>query len=130
MAGIAGALGLAISCISQQRRDFPSQTQLQKVIVLTDCQAALSELQKLRNYNKSKEQIRHYALGRKLITRSQYLEQLRISLEIHWMPRRQQSLPGSILADAGARRAWKATSRILEEEAVQVILPPLARSDY
>lgn len=129
MAGIAGALGMALSSVSGCGRRNVSNKPLQKVVVLTDCQAALCELRKLQSYNKSKEQLRHYALGRKLITRSQYLQQLGISLDLHWIPRRHKTIPGSILVDAGARRAARETSSVSEEEAVQISLPPLPHNN-
>lgn len=122
MSGIAGALGIALSRISEHG------ALLKKVIIFTDCQAALCELEKLQWCNKTKEQLRDYALGRKLVTRSQYLSQLGLTLEIHWIPRCHKELPGSIIVDTSARRAAKGTAQsqaFSEQETLQMILPPM-----
>lgn len=118
MSGIAGALAIAISSITNERREGPLG--LRKVIVFTDCQTAIGQLPKPREY--TKEQLQGYALARKLVTRSQYLHRLVISLEIHWVPGHCKDIRGNMRADAGARRTAKSNINVSEREVIQFTL--------
>lgn len=82
MAGIAGALAIAITRINSMKKAWITS---QKVAILTDCQAAIHQLQKLQEYP-SNGQFQDNTLARKLITKSQYLHYLGVSLEVHWIP--------------------------------------------
>lgn len=116
LAGIAGALGIAIASIKDSRKK--ASTTPQKVI-LTDCQDAVSLLQKLR-VHASNRKSQDGTLACKLITRSQYLRNLGVSLEVHWVPGHYRAIPGNIRADTEARRTAKSDMNIYEWELIQV----------
>lgn len=122
MAGIAGALAMAITSIISQRRE--ATVTFTKVIIMTDCEAAIHQLQKLQKLQDyTKEQIQGYTLIRKLITRYQYLRYLGIPLEIHWIPGHHKDIAGNLQANSGARRTAKCSNiTVYEEELIQIPL--------
>lgn len=122
MAGIAGALAIAISSIINLKKKKTSITS-HKVVILTDCQAAINQLQKLQEY--TGKQFQDYTLACKLMTRSQYLHHLGVPLEVHWIPGHHPAIPGNLHADTEARRtAAKCNINIYEGELIQISLQP------
>lgn len=119
MAGIAGALAIAISRIKNSKKR-PSATS-HKIIILTDCLAAIHQLQKLQEHT-SKRQFRDNTVACKLITRSQYLHGLGVPLEVHWIPGHHPAIPGNLGADTEARRTAKSDMNVYEWELIQVDL--------
>lgn len=115
MAGIAGALAIAISSVTSLRREGSGS--LQRIVVLTDCQAAIVKLQKLQEH--TMEHLRVYDLACKLITRSRYLQHLGVSVEIRWVPSHHTSIPRNILVGAEAQRAARTSIDVSEEEMIQ-----------
>jgi hypothetical protein len=111
MAGIAGALGIALSSISEH-----GTTLSQKVVVLTDCQSAIFKLKELQDSSRTRAQLQGWVVARKLVTRSQYLGQLGIPVEIRWLPSRHIIVGGNRLAHSGARAAAKGTITVVPEE--------------
>ncbi|EHK44012.1 uncharacterized protein TrAtP1_008473 [Trichoderma atroviride] len=117
LAGIAGALGIAISSINDSRkRDSITP---QKVVILTDCQDAIGKLQKLREHTSNRKS-QDGTLACKLITRSQHLHDLGVLLEVHWIPGHHPAISGNIRADTEARRTAKSDMNIYEWELLQV----------
>ncbi|KAL7937905.1 hypothetical protein V8C35DRAFT_290248 [Trichoderma chlorosporum] len=120
-AGIAGALAIAISAIVDLKKKQSSAAS-NKVIIFTDCQDAIGQLQKLQKHTGKKAG--DGSLTGKLITRSQYLHHLGVSLEVHWVPSRHPAITGNILADNEARRTSKSNVNVYEWQLVQVDLQP------
>jgi ribonuclease HI len=104
MAGIAGALPIAISRIVDLRKTKASITS-HKVVIFIDSQDAIHQLQKLQEH--TRKLIHDHTPACKLITRSQYLHRLGVPLEVHWIPSRHPGIPGNLLADAEARQTAK-----------------------
>ncbi|KAL6890653.1 hypothetical protein GGI43DRAFT_415394 [Trichoderma evansii] len=121
MAGVAGALAIAISSIKISKKK-PSITS-HKVVILTDCLAAIHQLQKLQEHT-PKRQFQDNALACKLITRSQYLHDLGVTLEVHWIPGHHPAIPGNLRADTEARRTAKSGMNVYEWELIEVGLQP------
>lgn len=117
LAGIAGALGVAIS-IAKDSRKKTSITP-QKVVILTDCQDAIGKLQKLREHDSNRKPQNGTLVG-KLISRSQHLHDLGVLLEVHWVPGHHPAISGNIRADTEARRTAKSDMNVYEWEFFQV----------
>ncbi|KAL7898089.1 hypothetical protein HDV63DRAFT_394537 [Trichoderma sp. SZMC 28014] len=117
LAGIAGALGIAIS-IAKDSRKKTSITP-QKVVIFTDCQDAIGKLQKLRDHDSNRKS-QDGTLACKLISRSQYLHDLGVLLEVRWVPGHHPAISGNVRADTEARRTAKSDMKIYEWEYFQV----------
>jgi ribonuclease HI len=117
LAGIVGALGIAILRIKDSRKK--ASITPQKVVILTDCQGAISQLQKLRGHA-SNWKSQDGSLACKLVTRSQHLHDLGVLLEVHWIPGHHSAISGNIRADNEARRTAKSDMNIYEWELLQV----------
>lgn len=111
LAGIAGALGIAILSIKDSRRK--ASITPQKVVILTDCQDAISQLQELREHA-SNWKSQDGSLACKLVTRSQQLHDLGVILEVHWIPGHRSAISGNIRADTEARRTARSDMNIYE----------------
>lgn len=126
MSGIAGALGVAISDISVGSSDhshdgYPASRAIAStVVILTDCQAALSELQKLQNVSYTEKQLEGNAVARRIITRSQYLQRVGVHLEIRWVPG-HAGIQGNCYADAAARAMASSGASCEEEETIGLV---------
>lgn len=118
MSGIAGALGMAISDILVGS----SRASASRVVILTDCQAALSQLQKRQHRLYTEKQLQGNAIARRIITRSQYLHHLDVQLEIRWVPG-HAGVQGNHYANTAARAMARSRANCKEEETIQLIPP-------
>lgn len=100
MAAIAEGMAVALSQTLTQPAD------VRRVVVLSDCQEALSRINELRHRTFSEEWLcsELNLVLRKLITRSQYFSQLGISVELRWVPA-HSGVEGNVRADRAARSA-------------------------
>lgn len=117
LAGIAGALGIAISIAKDARKK--TMITPQKVVIFTDCQYAIGKLQKLREYDANRKS-QDGTLTGKLISRSQHLRDLGVLLEVRWVPGHHSAISGNIRADTEARRTAKSDMNVYEWEFFQV----------
>jgi ribonuclease HI len=85
------------------------------VVIFTDCQAALSELQKLQNVSYTEKQLEGNAVARRIITTSQYLQRVGVHLEIRWIPG-HAGIQGNCYADTAARAMARSGAKCEEEE--------------
>lgn len=128
LAGIAGALALAISSIVNLMKKREILVISHKVFILTDCQCAIDQLQQLQQYGTGKQRDVHN-LACKLITRSQYLHRLGATLEVHWIPGYHEDITGNILVHSHARQTVKDNLNVLERELIEINLLPEAVSE-
>lgn len=126
MSGIAGALGMAISdilvgsnCYNRDDEQAPWES-ASRVVILTDCQAALFELQRLQHVSYTEKQLQGNSIARRIITRSQYLQRLGVQLEIRWVPG-HAGVQGNHYANTAARAMARSGANCKEEETIQLI---------
>lgn len=106
---------MAISDASEQS----SRASVSRVIILTDCQAALSRLQSLQHILYTKKQLQGNDFSRRIITRSQYLQRLSVQLEIRWVPG-HADIKGNRYADTAARAMARSGTNCREEGIIQL----------
>ena len=111
MAAIAEGLAIALSQIllicNSQHKDKA------KVVIFSDCQAAMTHIDKFQRTSPSVGRLHGDPIARKLVTRSQYLRTLGVEVEIRWVPS-HSGVVGNIGADAAARSAAWRTPGIAE----------------
>lgn len=105
MAAIAEGLAIAMSQVLLLDRD--QSKSIGRVIIFTDCQAAMFRIDGFRCTSLAEGRLRSDPIVRKLVTRSQYLRGLGVEVEIRWVPA-HSGVKGNIRADAAARSAaWR-----------------------
>lgn len=105
MAAIAEGLAIALSQVLLL--DGDQSKSIGRVIIFTDCQAAMFRIERFRCTSLSERRLRSDPIVRKLVTRSQYLRGLGVEVEIRWVPA-HSGVEGNIRADAAARSAaWR-----------------------
>ena len=99
-AAIADGLAVALS------KTLTQAPGMRKVVIFSDCKAALMRVNELRQRTFSEEWLRSdvNSVLRKLVTRSQYFGKLGISVELRWVPA-HSGVEGNIRADRAARSA-------------------------
>lgn len=104
-AAIAEGLAIALSQVLSLDRD--QRKSIGRVIIFTDCQAAMFQIEKFRCNSLAERRLRSDPIVRKLVTRSQYLRGLGVEVEIRWVPA-HSGVEGNVRADAAARSAaWR-----------------------
>lgn len=105
MAAIAEGLAVALSQVLLLDRD--QSKSIGRVIIFTDCQAAMFRIERFRCTSLAEGRLRSDPIVRKLVTRSQYLRGLGVAVEIRWVPA-HSGVEGNVRADAAARSAaWR-----------------------
>lgn len=105
MAAIAE--GLAIALTQVLLLDIDQRKSIGRVIIFTDCQAAMFRMEKFRCNSLAERRLRSDPIVRKLVTRSQYLRGLGVEVEIRWVPA-HSGVEGNVRADFAARSAaWR-----------------------
>lgn len=92
-----------------------------QVVIFTDSQSALSKLERLGTHALTEDMpLRTDSVRRKLITRSQYLRQLGVRVDVRWVPAHAK-VEGNERADAAARRAGKGVHEVVPDEGLEMI---------
>ncbi|KAF2650867.1 hypothetical protein K491DRAFT_720395 [Lophiostoma macrostomum CBS 122681] len=122
---LAIAEGLAIatadtikSASEREHRLIPASF---KTMIFTDCQTALTKIDKFRTSNPTQSQISRDPIMCRLVTRSQYLRSLGIEVELRWVPG-HAGVKGNKRAHAMARHAVLRADQFIEaDEGLQLM---------